>query len=113
MKLETTTTLEPKRELIELRLLDAWARNPRGEDLGDLDAFTAQIEREGGIREDLHAFTMPTGRLTLMQGHRRRAVGLRLGIEKVWVKVWPFDEGAAFLHLFCLLYTSDAADDTR
>ena len=82
MKLETTTTLEPKRELIELRLLDAWARNPRGEDLEDLDAFTAQIEREGGIREDLHAFTMPTGRLTLMQGHRRRAVGLRLGIEK-------------------------------
>lgn len=110
MKLETTTTLEPKRELIELRLLDAWARNPRGEDLGDLDAFTAQIEREGGIREDLHAFTMPTGRLTLMQGHRRRAVGLRLGIEKVWVKVWPFDEGAAFLHLLTMQNGSDPFD---
>jgi hypothetical protein len=110
MKLETTTTLEPKRELIELRLLDAWARNPRGEDLGDLDAFTAQIEREAGIREDLHAFTMPTGRLTLMQGHRRRAVGLRLGIEKVWVKVWPFDEGAAFLHLLTMQNGSDPFD---
>ena len=110
MKLETTTTIEPKRELIELRLLDAWARNPRGEDLGDLDAFTAQIDREGGIRDDLHAFTMPTGRLTLMQGHRRRAVALRLGIERVWVKVWPFDEGAAFLHLLTMQNGSDPFD---
>lgn len=110
MKLETTTTMEPKRELIELRLLDAWARNPRGEDLGDLDAFTAQIEREGGIRDDLHAFTMPTGRLTIMQGHRRRAVGLRLGIERVWVKVWPFDENEAFLHLLTMQNGADPFD---
>ena len=45
-----------------------------------------------------------------MQGHRRRAVGLRLGIEKVWVKVWPFDEGAAFLHLLTMQNGSDPFD---
>lgn len=103
------TTNEPKRELIPLKLIEPWARNPRGGDLRDMEAFTEQLRMEG-IREDVHVFRDAQGVLRLMQGHRRREAAQRLGVEALWAKVWPFDENEAFLHLITMQNGSDPFD---
>lgn len=104
-----TTNIEPQRALIELKHLHPWERNPRGAELRGMEAFTEQL-REEGIRDDLHVFRDAHGLLVLMQGHRRRAAAEALGIEKLWCKVWPFDEGQAFLHLLTMQNGSDPFD---
>lgn len=103
------TTNEPTRELIALRLIEPWARNPRGGDLREMEAFTEQLRREG-IREDVHVFRDAQGVLRLMQGHRRREAAVRLGIESLWAKVWSFDENEAFLHLITMQNGADPFD---
>lgn len=104
-----TTTLEPKREFIELRMMEPWARNPRGGELRGMEEFTEQMRIET-IRDDLHVFAMATGRLTIMQGHRRYEAARRLGMEGLWCKVWPFDEADAFRHLMTMQNGGDPFD---
>jgi len=94
-------TIEPTRELIPLKLIEPWARNPRGGELRDMESFTEQLRMEG-IREDVHVFRDAQGVLRLMQGHRRREAAVRLGLEALWAKVWPFDEADAFRHLMTM-----------
>jgi ParB-like chromosome segregation protein Spo0J len=102
-------TIEPTRELIALKLIEPWARNPRGGELREMEAFTEQLRMEG-IREDVHVFRDAQGVLRLMQGHRRREAAGRLGLEALWAKVWPFDESEAFLHLITLQQGADPFD---
>lgn len=94
-------TIEPTRELIPLKLIEPWARNPRGGELREMESFTEQLRMEG-IREDVHVFRDAQGVLRLMQGHRRREAAGRLGLEALWAKVWPFDEADAFRHLMTM-----------
>ena len=107
--MKTMTTTEPTRELIPLKLIEPWARNPRGGELREMDAFTEQLRMEG-IREDVHVFRDAQGVLRLMQGHRRREAAGRLGLEALWAKVWPFDENEAFLHLITMQQGADPFD---
>jgi hypothetical protein len=100
---------EPKRELLDVSLLEPWELNPRGNELRGIPEFAAQIEHEGGIREDLHVF-MRNSRAVVMQGHRRLAVSLRLGIAQVWCKVYQITEAEAFLHLLTLQNGCDPFD---
>lgn len=102
-------TKEPTRELIETQMLEAWGLNPRGGELREIPEFAAQIEAEGGIKEDLHVFPL-NGRLIVMQGHRRLAVAVRLGIAQVWCKVYEIDEREAFLLLLTLQNGVDPFD---
>lgn len=101
---------EATRELIDVKLLAPWEKNPRGGELRGIDEFAAQVEREGGIREDLHVFVL-NARATIMQGHRRHAVALKLGIPALWCKVYEFSEAEAFLHLLTLQNGCDPFDD--
>lgn len=94
-------TIEPTRELIPLKLIEPWARNPRGVELREMESFTEQLRMEG-IREDVHVFRDAQGVMRLMQGHRRREAAGRLGLEALWAKVWPFDEADAFRHLMTM-----------
>jgi ParB-like chromosome segregation protein Spo0J len=94
-------TIEPTRELIPLKLIEPWARNPRGGELREMESFTEQLRMEG-IREDVHVFRDAQGVMRLMQGHRRREAAGRLGMEALWAKVWPFDEADAFRHLMTM-----------
>lgn len=102
-------TTEPTRELIPLKLIEPWARNPRGGELREMESFTEQLRMEG-IREDVHVFRDAQGVLRLMQGHRRREAAGRLGLEALWAKVWPFDEADAFRHLMTLQNGGDPFD---
>lgn len=102
-------TIEPTRELIPVNLIEPWARNPRGGELREMEAFTEQLRMEG-IREDVHVFRDAQGVLRLMQGHRRREAASRLGMEALWAKVWPFDESEAFLHLITMQQGADPFD---
>lgn len=102
-------TTEPTRELIPLKLIEPWARNPRGGDLREMEAFTEQLRVEG-IREDVHVFRDAQGVLRLMQGHRRREAASRLGMDALWCKVWSFDENEAFLHLITMQNGADPFD---
>jgi ParB-like chromosome segregation protein Spo0J len=102
-------TIEPTRELIPLKLIEPWARNPRGGELREMESFTEQLRMEG-IREDVHVFRDAQGVLRLMQGHRRREAAGRLGLEALWAKVWPFDESEAFLHLITMQQGADPFD---
>lgn len=104
-----TNTMEPKREFIELRMMEPWARNPRGGELRGMEAFTEQMRMET-IRDDVHVFALPTGRLTIMQGHRRYEAARRLGLAGLWAKVWPFDEADAFRHLLTMQNGGDPFD---
>lgn len=99
-------TQEPTRELIALKLLYPWERNPRGGELRDMETFTEQLRIEG-IRDEVHAFRDPQGVLRIMQGHRRREAAERLGLEALWAKVWPFDENEAFKHLMTMQNGAD------
>ncbi len=99
--MKTMTTMEPTRELIPLKLIEPWARNPRGGELREMEGFTEQLRMEG-VREDVHVFRDAQGVLRLMQGHRRREAAGRLGLEALWAKVWPFDEADAFRHLMTM-----------
>lgn len=103
------TTTEPTRELIPLKLIEPWARNPRGGELREMESFTEQLRMEG-IREDVHVFRDAQGVLRLMQGHRRREAAQRLGLEALWAKVWAFDENEAFLHLITMQNGADPFD---
>ena len=105
----TMKTIEPTRELIPLKLIEPWARNPRGGELREMESFTEQLRTEG-IREDVHVFRDAQGVLRLMQGHRRREAASRLGMEALWAKVWPFDENEAFLHLITMQQGADPFD---
>lgn len=107
--MKTMTTTEPTRELIPLKLIEPWARNPRGGELREMESFTEQLRMEG-IREDVHVFRDAQGVLRLMQGHRRREAAGRLGMEALWAKVWPFDESEAFLHLITMQQGADPFD---
>lgn len=100
---------EPTRELIDLKLIEPWARNPRGGDLREMESFTEQLRQEG-IREDVHVFRDAQGVLRLMQGHRRREAAARLGLQALWAKIWPFDENEAFLHLITMQNGADPFD---
>jgi hypothetical protein len=100
---------EPTRELLEVSLLEPWELNPRGTELRGIPEFAAQIEHEGGIKDDLHVF-MHNSRATVMQGHRRLAVAKRLGIAQVWCKVHVMTEAEAFLHLLTLQNGCDPFD---
>lgn len=102
-------TIEPTRELIPLKLIEPWARNPRGGELREMEAFTEQLRMEG-IREDVHVFRDAQGVLRLMQGHRRREAASRLYLDALWCKVWPFDESEAFLHLITMQQGADPFD---
>lgn len=107
--MKTMTTTEPTRELIPLKLIEPWARNPRGGELREMESFTEQLRIEG-IREDVHVFRDAQGVLRLMQGHRRREAAQRLGLEALWAKVWAFDESEAFLHLITMQQGADPFD---
>lgn len=107
--MKTMTTTEPTRELIPLKLIEPWARNPRGGELREMESFTEQLRMEG-IREDVHVFRDAQGVLRLMQGHRRREAASRLGLEALWAKVWAFDEADAFRHLMTLQNGGDPFD---
>lgn len=102
-------TTQPTRELIPLKLIEPWARNPRGGELREMESFTEQLRMEG-IREDVHVFRDAQGVLRLMQGHRRSEAASRLGMEALWAKVWPFDENEAFLHLITMQQGADPFD---
>lgn len=102
-------TIEPTRELIPLKLIEPWARNPRGGELREMESFTEQLRMEG-IREDVHVFRDTQGVMRLMQGHRRREAASRLYLDALWCKVWPFDESEAFLHLITMQQGADPFD---
>ncbi len=102
-------TTEPTRELIALKLIEPWARNPRGGELREMESFTEQLRMEG-IREDVHVFRDAQGVMRLMQGHRRREAASRLYLDALWCKVWPFDEREAFLHLITMQQGADPFD---
>ena len=109
-KIETMKTMiEPKRELMGIEMLEPWERNPRGKDLRGIPEFAVQVKEEGGVKEDLHVFPL-NGRLMIMQGHRRHAVALRLGIPALWCKVYDLDEREAFLMLLTLQNGVDPFD---
>ena len=98
------------RELVEVRLIHPWEVNPRGSELRGMEEFTAQLGREG-IREDLHVWRDPQGLLRIMQGHRRHAAALALGLPAVWCKVWDFAEDReAFKHLLTMQMGADPFD---
>lgn len=102
--------METKRELIEVVKLKPWDLNPRGGDLRGIEEFAAQIEADGGIQEDLHIW-LDNGVPTIMQGHRRHAAAVRLGVPAVWCKVLPFvDSRDAFKHLLTLQQGVDPFD---
>lgn len=115
-------TTEPTRELIPLKLIEPWARNPRGGELREMESFADQLFEEG-IREDLHVFRDAQGVLRIMQGHRRRraaemilerlerpdgSISLEVREAKrrefsiLACKIWPFDEADAFRHLMTM-----------
>jgi len=125
-------TIEPTRELIPLKLIEPWARNPRGGELREMESFADQLYEEG-IREDVHVFRDAQGVLRLMQGHRRRKAAemilerldrqldatssvaafvyaKREQFAALWAKVWPFDESEAFLHLITMQQGADPFD---
>ncbi len=98
-----------RREFLPLASLADWGINPRGGELRGVEEFAERLGVEG-IREDLHVFPL-NGVMTIMQGHRRKAAGLRAGIEAAWCKVYDFaDEREAFMHLLSLQNGSDPFD---
>lgn len=104
-----TTTIEPRREFLTLAQMEPWERNPRGGELRGMEEFTEQMRLET-IRDDVHVFPASTGRLTIMQGHRRYEAARRLGLPGLWAKVWPFDEADAFRHLMTMQNGGDPFD---
>lgn len=121
------TTTEPTRELIPLKLIEPWARNPRGGELREMESFADQLYVEG-IREDLHVFRDVQGVLRIMQGHRRRRAAemilerlerpdgsisvevreaKRMEFGVLACKIWPFDENDAFRHLMTMQNGAD------
>ncbi len=104
-----TTTIEPRREFLTLAQMEPWERNPRGGELRGMEEFTEQMRLET-IRDDVHVFAAGTGRLTIMQGHRRYEAARRLGLPGLWAKVWPFDEADAFRHLMTMQNGGDPFD---
>lgn len=105
----TMMMVEPVREFIELRLMEPWARNPRGGELRNMGEFTEQLRLEG-VRDDVHLFRAGTGMLTIMQGHRRYAAAAALGLGGLWAKIWPFEEADAFRHLMTMQNGGDPFD---
>lgn len=105
----TTMNQEPPREFLTLNQMEPWGRNPRGGELREMEAFTEQLRLEG-VREDVHVFRATTGRLTIMQGHRRYAAAVKLELAGLWAKVWPFDEADAFRHLMTMQNGGDPFD---